>query len=169
MARDKTAERDQLSAEIAALLSETTFQLRERWKALYGTEPPPRVSRDLMKRAVACRIQERLLGGLRVSTRRLVERIAEDAVARRPARPRRRAAKVRLRLHQAGVQHGSLLLTAPPRTEIRTPNPRRVVDVTGFRASAWRTKRTTNSLQHQCFYSGRILRQTRAEFRPDKP
>jgi hypothetical protein len=127
------------------------------------------VSRDLMKRAVAYRIQERLLGGLSVSTRRLLERTAEDAVARRPARPRRRAAKVRRRLHQAGVQHGSLLLTAPPRREIRTPNPRRVFDVTGFRASAWRTKRTTNSLQHRCFYSGRILRRTQAEFRPNKP
>src|ERR1700730_13528969 len=72
----QTAERDQLSAEIAALLSETTFQLRERRKALYGTEPPPRISRDLMQRAVAYRIQERLLGGLSVSTRRLLERIA---------------------------------------------------------------------------------------------
>jgi hypothetical protein len=34
MAWDKAAERDQLSAEIAALESETTLQLRERWKAV---------------------------------------------------------------------------------------------------------------------------------------
>jgi hypothetical protein len=44
---------DQLSAEIAALESLSTAQLRERWKAFYGTEPQPRASSDLLMRAVA--------------------------------------------------------------------------------------------------------------------
>jgi len=56
MARDK-ADGDRLSGEISALNSATTLQLRLRWKALYGTEPPRRASRDLMTRAVAYRIQ----------------------------------------------------------------------------------------------------------------
>jgi hypothetical protein len=64
------------------------FKLRERWKALYGTEPPPRASCDLIKRAVAYRIQERLFGGLSVSTRRLLERVAKDAAARRAGESR---------------------------------------------------------------------------------
>ena len=51
---------------------------------LYGTEPPPRISRDLLTRAVAYRIQEEALGGLRPSTRRLLAKVAADASARRP-------------------------------------------------------------------------------------
>jgi len=57
MPRNDDVVSDQLSAEISALHSATTLQLRQRWKALYGTEPPPRASRDLMTRAVAYRIQ----------------------------------------------------------------------------------------------------------------
>ena len=69
------------------------------------------------------------------------------------------------------------------RSEARGALPvvrRLVFDITGFRASAGRTKGTgefeaepnpgrTNSLQHGCFYSGRIVRQYRAEFHPGKP
>jgi hypothetical protein len=39
MARDKGTDRDQLSAEIAALQSETALQLRQRWKALVRSGP----------------------------------------------------------------------------------------------------------------------------------
>jgi hypothetical protein len=87
MARDNGTGSDLLYAEIDALRSETTLQLRQRWKALYGTEPPPRASRDLLIRAVAYRLQERMLGGLSASTRRLLERIADAAAGRRPTRP----------------------------------------------------------------------------------
>lgn len=87
MARDIRAPGgDRLSAELAALGSLNTLQLRERWKALYGTEPPPRASRDLLVRAVAYRIQERTLGGLSTATRRLLERLADNVDARRPLR-----------------------------------------------------------------------------------
>ena len=85
MARE-TADRDQLAAEIAALHSATILQLRQRWKALYGTEPPRRASRDLLTRAVAYRLQERALGGLSTSTRRLLDRVADDISARRPVK-----------------------------------------------------------------------------------
>jgi len=86
MARDNETGSDLLYAEIDALQSETTLQLRRRWKALYGTEPPPRASRDLLMRFVAYRLQERMLGGLSASTRRLLERIADNAAARPPTR-----------------------------------------------------------------------------------
>ena len=62
MARDKDTTRDHLSAEIAALHSATILELRQRWKTLYGIEPPRRASRDLMARAIAYRIQERAFG-----------------------------------------------------------------------------------------------------------
>ena len=105
---------DQLSAEIAALESLSTAQLRERWKDLYGTEPPPRASRDFLMRAGAYRIQERVLGGLSVTTRRLLERIADDAAARRVARatPTRKLHTGAILLREwGGIQHQVTVLT----------------------------------------------------------
>src|ERR1035441_7032920 len=75
-----------LSAEIAGLESLDLNQLRARWKVLYETEAPPHLSRDLLRRAVAYRIQENVLGGLKPATRRLLERVAEDARARKPSK-----------------------------------------------------------------------------------
>jgi Protein of unknown function (DUF2924) len=69
--------------EIAALSVATIADLKSRWRTLYGTGPPPRISRDLLTRALAYRIQERALGGLKPSTRRLLTKVAADASARR--------------------------------------------------------------------------------------
>ena len=73
-----------LAREISALTQATPADLRSRWRALYGTEPPRRVSRDLLIRALAYRMQERALGGLKPATRRLLAKVAADASARRP-------------------------------------------------------------------------------------
>ena len=74
-------ERQELSAEVALLESFDVDQLRARWKILYETEAPLRFSRDLLMRAAACRMQERVLGGLKPATRRLLERVLQDARA----------------------------------------------------------------------------------------
>src|ERR1700731_2185273 len=79
-------EREKLSAEIAGLESLDLNQLRSRWKLLYETDAPPHLSRDLLRRAVAYGMQENVLGGLKPATRRLLERIAEDARARKPTK-----------------------------------------------------------------------------------
>jgi Protein of unknown function (DUF2924) len=73
-----------LAREIAALAEATTADLKSRWRALYGSEPAHRISRDLLIRALAYRIQEQALGGLKPSTRRLLAKVAADASARRP-------------------------------------------------------------------------------------
>jgi hypothetical protein len=73
-----------LSCEIAALLEATSANLKESWRALYGTEAPRRISRDLLIRALAYRILEKTLGGLKPSTRRLLAKVAAAASARRP-------------------------------------------------------------------------------------
>jgi hypothetical protein len=73
-----------LAHEIAALRQTTHADLKERWRALYCTEPPRRISRDLLVRALAYRIQEKALGGLKPSTRRLLIKVAANASARRP-------------------------------------------------------------------------------------
>ena len=60
--------------------------LRTRWKAQYGSDAPARISRDLLRRALAYRLQERALGGLSAPTRRLLKRLADDTGAQRPAK-----------------------------------------------------------------------------------
>jgi hypothetical protein len=70
--------------EIERLTKATPSDLKERWRTLYGSEPPGRISRDLLVRALAYRIQEQALGGLKPSTRRLLAKVAADASARRP-------------------------------------------------------------------------------------
>ena len=70
--------------EIERLRKATPSDLKERWRTLYGSEPPRRISRDLLVRALAYRIQEQALGGLKPSTRRLLAKVAADASARRP-------------------------------------------------------------------------------------
>jgi len=63
------AEPDVLSAELASFPALGPERFKERWETLYGAEPPPRISEDLLRRAVAYRLQERALGGLKPSTR----------------------------------------------------------------------------------------------------
>ena len=76
--------RDQLGAEVAQLEALGLNELRARWRQLYETAPPPRFSRDLLRRAVAYRMQELVLGGLQPATRRLLQRVAGETRARKP-------------------------------------------------------------------------------------
>jgi hypothetical protein len=73
-----------LSRKLASLRSLRIKELKQQWRSLYSSEPPLRVSRELLTRAVAYRIQEQVLGGLKPSTRRLLERLASDARSGRP-------------------------------------------------------------------------------------
>jgi Protein of unknown function (DUF2924) len=84
--QDKTLPKshEALSRRLASLRSLPIKQLKQRWQTLYSSEPPLRVSRALLIRAVAYRIQEQALGGLKPSTRRLLERLACDARSGRP-------------------------------------------------------------------------------------
>jgi hypothetical protein len=88
--RQSHAESNELSGELAGLPALGPERLKEQWRTLYGTEPPPRISEDLLRRAIAYRLQERALGGLKPSTRRLLLRVARDARRSRPATPVRK-------------------------------------------------------------------------------
>jgi len=74
--------------------------LKERWLKLYGAQPPRGISPSLLVRAIAYRVQEKALGGLKPSTRRLLQRIATDANARRAT----------LSTSQGRVKAGAVLL-----------------------------------------------------------
>src|SRR4051794_17080957 len=55
---------------LAALEKLSIQELRSEWRKLYPVEPPRRLSRDLLLRAIAHRIQQRVYGGLGLATRR---------------------------------------------------------------------------------------------------
>jgi hypothetical protein len=57
--------------------------LNDHFRRVYGVEPPARMRRPLLIRAVAYRVQEKALGGLKPATRRLLASAANDATERR--------------------------------------------------------------------------------------
>jgi len=68
------------SAEVARLLDRlltlTSTQLRQEWQRLYRTNPPRRLSRDLLRRVVAYKVQEQAYGGLSQAVRRRLQTLA---------------------------------------------------------------------------------------------
>ena len=69
---------DRLAAEIDELPALDTASLRQRWTELYGREPAPRISRDLLIRGVAYRLQEDTDHGLSKSALRHLARAAKE-------------------------------------------------------------------------------------------
>ena len=53
-------------------------ELRQQWRALYNFDASPHLSRELLLRAVAYRMQEVALGGLRSERQRQLRNIAEQ-------------------------------------------------------------------------------------------
>jgi len=67
-----------LIEKIAQLQKLPTRDLRDLWGEAFGAPPPKRLSRDLLLRALAYRVQEQALGGLRLVTGRRLARAAQD-------------------------------------------------------------------------------------------
>jgi len=82
MASHKRA-RETLGADLATLQELSFSQLKERWTDLYGSACPTRISRNFLLRALAYRMQEKVLGGLDRGTRRRLDRAAKDLAAGR--------------------------------------------------------------------------------------
>ena len=53
-------------------------ELRQRWRALYKADASPHLSRELLVRAVAYRMQEVALGGLRSQRQRQLRHVAQQ-------------------------------------------------------------------------------------------
>ena len=77
-----------LAAELEELPKLSRAELHRRWRALYGSECPTQMSRRLLVRALAHRMQEQALGGLDLATRRRLEAGAREL---QPKRGRQRA------------------------------------------------------------------------------
>jgi hypothetical protein len=82
--RRKSAARIRSGAEdwgqqITQLLELDLPSLRERWWDVFGAEPSSQIGRTLLIQAIAYRLQERALGGLKPSVQRILDNLIEDA------------------------------------------------------------------------------------------
>lgn len=62
--------------DLGALQSLDLQELRSRWVTAYGAEPLPRLSRELLIRGIAYRLQERARGGVTKKVLRMLEQVA---------------------------------------------------------------------------------------------
>jgi hypothetical protein len=78
-AAGSSGEMSDIEARIIALKALTTTDLRIEWRRLYRATPPTRVSRDLLIRGVAYKVQEQVHRGLRLGTERRLRSLSDGA------------------------------------------------------------------------------------------
>ena len=92
------ADSERLSTKVENLRILGPEELDQTWRALFGSERPRRVCGDLLIKALGYRLQEKAIGGLKPSTRRLLERWGRNGSDRgplaEPARTRLKAGTV---------------------------------------------------------------------------
>lgn len=98
---------EDLAREVDQLSALDADALRQRWTALFGGEPSPRLGRSFLIRALAYRLQERALGGLKPSTQRILDGVCNgpaDAAVKPIAKPPASAGTVLIRQWR-GITH----------------------------------------------------------------
>ncbi len=125
MKKGSKSERDpqKLVSQLDQLRQLNAERPREQWQTLFGADPPPKLRSSLLAQAIAYRLQEKALGGLKPATLRLLERIADDATVRR---------KVSTTPEKIRVSTGTVLIrewheASSDRTERRIPLPRKAL------------------------------------------
>ena len=86
-------DREALAPEIASLSKLDIDELRERWKAISGKAPSREIGRSFLTRAISYRLQERVYGGLKPSTSRLLARAVEETSTGSSKKPQTRMAQ----------------------------------------------------------------------------
>jgi transposase len=76
-AQGKVTTQDEASPRIAVLNELTAQQLRDEWRRLHRGQPP-RLSRDLLIRTIAYRMQELAYGGLSKATQRKLAALSRE-------------------------------------------------------------------------------------------
>jgi hypothetical protein len=84
MSKSRNRIQAQLEADLDALPDLPRSELQKRWVDLYQTPCPAQISRRILTRALAYRMQEQVLGGLDALTLRRLDRAARDLAAGRP-------------------------------------------------------------------------------------
>jgi hypothetical protein len=101
-----------IAEKLAELQGLDSPSLRARWTEAFGRPTPKHMSRDLLLRSLAYRVQEQVLGGLRPATRRRLARAADEIAAGRTptATPRTIKPGTRLIREWQGVTHEVIVL-----------------------------------------------------------
>ena len=100
---------DNVLAHVASLKSTSTVDLRNQWRDLFQTEPPP-YNRRFLESRLAYRIQELAYGGLKPETVKRLEALARGVDEKNPLMRRIRADQkpvsgTRLVREWRGVEH----------------------------------------------------------------
>jgi Protein of unknown function (DUF2924) len=72
----------EVEAELDRLPGMRIFDLRNRYRELFRTEPPKAFGPDLLRRSIAHRIQEKVYGGLSREQQRLLDQLVRAARAK---------------------------------------------------------------------------------------
>jgi hypothetical protein len=94
----------EIIAEVEMLQTLGKDDLRVRWSKMFGKTPPPGLTKDLLGRMIAWRIQEKFYGGYDKATLRLLDGLARGEVAKHVTEPRLRPGTVLMREH-GGMRH----------------------------------------------------------------
>ncbi len=99
---------------VAALKAASAADLKQQWRELFGTEPPP-FNRPYLESRLAYRVQELAYGGLKPETRARLEALGEqldggNVVLRRIRADSRPLAGTRLLREWKGVEHAVTVL-----------------------------------------------------------
>ena len=78
--------KDSVTARILALPNCSYRELGEQWRAVWGTDPPRKSSREFLIRAVAYGIQVQAFGGLDAKTLQLLRKANDTNAATEAAR-----------------------------------------------------------------------------------
>ena len=76
--RQGRAEITEVERQIAELVARSTHDLRVAWRQSHRAGPPPGLSRDLLIRALAHRLQEETHGGTSRAQRRRLQTLARE-------------------------------------------------------------------------------------------
>lgn len=68
-----------LASDLARLPSLNRVALTDQWRQLYATEPPARIGNGFLISAIAYRMQEQALGGVKPATQRYLVKVAAEA------------------------------------------------------------------------------------------
>jgi hypothetical protein len=93
-----------VEAEVDRIRSLGIAALRARWRLMFGGSPPAGLSKDIIKRLMAYRIQEDAFGGLDRETKRLLGRLARGGKARVEFNRRLKPGAILVREYQ-GTRH----------------------------------------------------------------
>jgi len=101
-----------LAEDLAGLPDLNRKELIEHWRDLYGNEPPRGISQQFMIRAIAYKMQEKVLGGLSAATLRFLAKAAKELNSGRQVTPPSSIIKPGTRLLREwhGINHEVVVL-----------------------------------------------------------